>query len=401
MGKGAFGKVNLAIHRLSEKFVALKSINKTFLSEEASKRKVMQEFNILRRTRHKNIVRLYESFETSSHIVFVMEVCGAGDLLTYVRRRRKLKEDVAKNMFKQVIEGLRYCHSKNILHRDIKLDNILLTSEGDIKICDFGVSKLVKPGEIMTEQCGTPAYIAPEVFEGRGYEGYASDIWSAGVVLYAMLYGTVPFKASNMTELQKQITKGTVSLKDEISAEAISLVRGILEKDPAKRLSFDGILRHPWMSDIPEKVSVFTEQEKQKIISEFAYYNLKDGNATGEIVHTDPFTEQMLNSTQNSILRNVSTKSVILAPFNSTRTHIDENYHNRASVQELMIDKKMLKFNAKVKEINRQYEQNNNAELDNGVYHQDSDEEEKKEKVNSIETSFDNREDVDDEDERP
>lgn len=151
MGKGAFGKVNLAIHLLSQKFVALKSINKQFLSEEASKKKVMQEFNILRRTRHRNIVRLYESFETAQHIVFVMEVCGAGDLLTYVRRRRKLKEDVAKHMFKQICEGLKYCHSKCVLHRDIKLDNILLTSKGDIKICDFGVSKLVKHGEIMTE----------------------------------------------------------------------------------------------------------------------------------------------------------------------------------------------------------------------------------------------------------
>lgn len=100
MGKGAFGKVNLAMHRLSEKFVALKSINKQFLNEESSKRKVMQEFNILRRTRHSNIVRLYESFETQQHIVFVMEVCGAGDLLTYVRKRRKLKEDVAKHIFK-------------------------------------------------------------------------------------------------------------------------------------------------------------------------------------------------------------------------------------------------------------------------------------------------------------
>lgn len=137
--------------------------------------------------------------------------------MTYVRRRRKLKEDVAKHLFKQIIEGLKYIHSKSILHRDIKLDNILLTSEGDVKICDFGVSKLVKAGEIMTEQCGTPAYIAPEVFENRGYEGYASDIWSAGVVLYAMLYGTVPFKASNMTELQKQITKCQTTFKDEIS----------------------------------------------------------------------------------------------------------------------------------------------------------------------------------------
>jgi len=94
-------------------------------------------------------------------------------------------------------------HSKGVLHRDIKLDNIL-PSEGDVKICDFGVSKLVhNPNSTQTEQCGTPAYIAPEVFRGKGYKGFQSDIWSAGVVLYAMLYGTVPFKATNMVELQQ------------------------------------------------------------------------------------------------------------------------------------------------------------------------------------------------------
>lgn len=130
-----------------------------------------------------------------------MELCAGGDLLNYVRRRRRLKEDVAKSIFKQIIEGLDYCHSKSILHRDIKLDNILLDSEGEVKICDFGVSKIVKPGEIMNEQCGTPAYIAPEILRDKGYQGFAADIWSVGVVLYAMLYGTVPFKANNMSEL--------------------------------------------------------------------------------------------------------------------------------------------------------------------------------------------------------
>lgn len=104
-------------------------------------------------------------------------------------------------MFKQVIDALAYCHSKSILHRDIKLDNILLAIDGSVKICDFGVGKIVKPGEVMKEQCGTPAYIAPEILEDRGYEGFAVDIWSAGVVLYAMLYGSVPFKANDLAEL--------------------------------------------------------------------------------------------------------------------------------------------------------------------------------------------------------
>ena len=143
IGKGAFGKVNLAIHRLTGKFVALKSIHKTFMNDESSYKKVMQEYNILKRARHQNIVRLYESFETETHIVYVMEVCGGGDLLTFVRRRRKLKEDNAKFIFRQIIQGIQYVHTKGVLHRDIKMDNILLTSEGDVKICDFGVSKII------------------------------------------------------------------------------------------------------------------------------------------------------------------------------------------------------------------------------------------------------------------
>ena len=149
----------------------------------------MQEVMILKQTSHRNIIKLFEYFQTQRHVLIVIELSTGGDLLSYVRKRRQLKEDIAKSLFKQIIEALRYCHSKRILHRDIKLDNILLTLEGDVKICDFGVSKIVRPGEKMTEQCGTPAYIAPEILLDRGYEGFAVDIWSAGVVLFVMLYG--------------------------------------------------------------------------------------------------------------------------------------------------------------------------------------------------------------------
>ena len=207
--------------------VAIKSINKEFLTDETSKKKVMQEYAILKQIRHTSIVRLYETFESSKHILFVIELCSGGDLLNYVRKRRRLKENIAKFVFKQILDGLNYCHSKNILHRDIKLDNILLNSEGEIKIGDFGVSKVVKNGERMTEQCGTPAYIAPEILKDKGYEGFTVDIWSAGgnkylkliiiVVLFAMLYGTVPFKANNMHDLHKLILKAKYSLKDDIS----------------------------------------------------------------------------------------------------------------------------------------------------------------------------------------
>lgn len=161
LGRGAFGKVNLAAHKLSEQLVAIKSINKEFLRsskhnnkeqkvptpanenvEHPEKKKVMQEFAILKQSNHQSVVRLYDTFETNKHICFVMELCAGGDLLTYVRKRRKLTEDVAKYFFKQLIEGLAYLHhSKLIVHRDIKLDNILLDANGKIKIADFGVSR--------------------------------------------------------------------------------------------------------------------------------------------------------------------------------------------------------------------------------------------------------------------
>ena len=129
-------------------------------------------------------------------------------MLSFVRKKKKLTESMAKCIFKDLIDGLNYCHSKGVLHRDIKLDNILLNAAGHIKICDFGVSKLVKEGERMTVHCGTPAYIAPEILRNKGYEGFAVDVWSVGVVLYAMIYGTVPFKANDMKILHKLIMKG-------------------------------------------------------------------------------------------------------------------------------------------------------------------------------------------------
>jgi serine/threonine protein kinase len=136
-----------------------------------------------------------------------------------------------------------YCHGKKIVHRDIKLDNLLLDEHGQVKICDFGVSKLLKdPNEIMTEQCGTPAYIAPEILKDKGYRGFGVDIWSLGVCLYAMLYGTVPFKANNMSELHQLIMKAKYSLKDdkvEVSEDAKSLIRALLEPDPSKRLNIE------------------------------------------------------------------------------------------------------------------------------------------------------------------
>ena len=191
--------------------------------------------------------------------MIVTELCTGGDLLNYVREHKKLNEELAKLALKQLLNGLRHCHSHGILHRDVKLDNVLLNGLGELKVCDFGVSKVVKRGEIMTEQCGTPAYIAPEIIRGKGYEGFAADIWSAGVALYAMLYGTVPFKANSMQDLNKLIIKGRYHLKEDISIEARDLLEKMLQCNPYDRITIPEILKHPWMIDVDDSISLFTE----------------------------------------------------------------------------------------------------------------------------------------------
>jgi len=284
LGRGAFGKVSLTVHRLTQEMVAIKSIDKEFLTDENSRIKVMKEVKILKRIRHKSIIQLYDTFETNKHIIFVMELCSGGDLLNYVRMRRKLTEDYAKTIFKQIMDALHYCHRQNILHRDVKLDNIILDSEGNIKIGDFGVSKIVDPTQKMYDQCGTPAYIAPEILRDRGYRGFGIDVWSSGVVLYAMLYGTVPFRAQNMVELNEMIIKAKYTLKPDISEEARDLLKKILETDPKKRLKIPEILAHPWFNDLETELEMFTEQEKEKIKEEFSYNDIRKNN---KVVETD------------------------------------------------------------------------------------------------------------------
>lgn len=230
---------------------------------------------------------------------------------------------------------------------------------------------MVKAGEKMVEQCGTPAYIAPEILRGRGYEGFAVDVWSAGVVLYAMVYGTVPFRAGSMKELHRMIVKGDYTLKEDVSEEVRDLLGKMLEVDVRKRCTIPKILCHPWFADYDPSISLFTKEEKENIEKEFTYskkpnrnQGLDNGNVT---IESDWFIEQNIDLTHNELTKNITSKSVILAPFNSTITNEEEKKDYEVPESEVK-NKKLVKLNSKVKEIDRQYERNNNCEVDNGVY---------------------------------
>ena len=167
IGKGAFGKVTLGIHKLTGKHVAIKTIEKSYMKDEFSRKKVFREVYILKKIRHANVIRLLEVFESSKHLLIVMEYAGGGDLLQYVKKHKRLGETEARTLFRQVVYGLAHIHSRSVLHRDIKLDNILLDGDSGVKICDFGVSKIIEKNMAIREQCGTPAYIAPEIISDQ------------------------------------------------------------------------------------------------------------------------------------------------------------------------------------------------------------------------------------------
>ena len=148
-----------------------------------------------------------------------MDLCGGGDLLSYIRRRKRLSEDCARHIFKQAVKGLQGCHKNLVMHRDIKLENMLLDEEGTLKICDFGVSKICDTSvetSLITDQCGTPAYMAPEVFRKEHYRGDRADIWSLGICLYIMVFGTVPFASKNIKELGELIKEGKLEFPDTL-----------------------------------------------------------------------------------------------------------------------------------------------------------------------------------------
>ena len=409
LGKGAFGKVNLCLHTLTGRLVAIKSINKEKIKTDRHLQKIKQETAIMEAlSKSKNIVKIFETYETKNHICIVMEYICAGDLLTYIKKRSKLTELVAKFIFKQIILAIKYIHDNNIIHRDIKLDNILLDLDNNIKICDFGVSRKINKGDIMFEQCGTPAYIAPEILLNKGYEGFGVDIWSAGVVLYAMLSGTVPFKGNNLKELHNLIINGKYKEIKGISKDAEDLLKNLLEVDPNERIQIEEILNHPWIIDVD-----FNYWKNQNLFTNAEYVLLAKSNVDYRNIAfkedmIENFDIRNLDTFEENINKNIHTKSIILAPFNTSISESDiddkeyETENNYIIINKSKNKKKKkvtldmnnpdlkilngaIKFVAKVKDINRNYELNNNQEIDNGVVITPNDSEDKdKDKKNEL-----------------
>lgn len=251
LGSGNSGKVWLATHKLTLRNVAIKVLDTAYLADKCHYAKAMNEIAILKTIENEHIIRLLEVFEDAKNqLNLVFEYAPGGDLLQLLHNKGKLPENEAKVMFRDILEGLLYLHRNHVIHRDLKLDNILLGTNS-VKICDFGISRRVEPMEVVRDKSGTPAFLAPEVIAGAGYDGYGSDVWALGVCLYAMVVGMVPFRGYTVKDLQKSILKGAYTLPDFLSPDVADLISGLLQPLPSQRMSLDFIAEHPWVVSCP------------------------------------------------------------------------------------------------------------------------------------------------------
>ena len=243
LGEGSYGKVYLGRSVLTSKPVAIKCYEKSRISSEASFKRISQEIEIIQELNHPYIVKLYEIFENNKFIFSVLEYVDNCDLLTHLKSHGTFTEVEFLPLFRQLVEALEYVHSKGVLHRDIKLDNILLTKDGQAKICDFGVSCRMPTEDMVYEHIGTPAYLAPEIIRKQGYSGFKADIWSLGVTTLIALTGHVPFKGESIDELNHMILNNEVNFGDncKISEQMKTVLKGMLIKNPSERYNFDQI----------------------------------------------------------------------------------------------------------------------------------------------------------------
>ncbi|GMJ01638.1 SNF1-RELATED PROTEIN KINASE 3.8, CBL-INTERACTING PROTEIN KINASE 10, SOS3-interacting protein 1 [Hibiscus trionum] len=248
LGQGTFAKVHRARNLETGMSVAIKIVDKERVLKVGMMDQIKREISIMRLVRHPNVVELYEVMATKTKIYIVMEYAKGGELFNKVVKG-KLKEDAARRYFQQLISAVDFCHSRGVCHRDLKPENLLLDEHGNLKVTDFGLSALAETKHedgLLHTTCGTPAYVAPEVINRRGYDGCKTDIWFCGVILYVLLAGYLPFQDSNLMEMYRKIGKGEFKFPNWFAPEVRRLLLKILDPNPSTRISIEKIKEHPW-----------------------------------------------------------------------------------------------------------------------------------------------------------
>ncbi|CAL1592923.1 unnamed protein product [Knipowitschia caucasica] len=252
LGVGTFGKVKIGEHQLTGHKVAVKILNRQKIRSLDVVDKIKREIQNLKLFRHPHIIKLYQVISTPTDFFMVMEYVSGGELFDYICKHGRVEDTEARRLFQQIISAVDYCHRHMVVHRDLKPENVLLDANKNAKIADFGLSNMMSDGEFLRTSCGSPNYAAPEVISGRLYAGPEVDIWSCGVILYALLCGTLPFDDDHVPTLFKKIRGGVFYMPEYLTRTVASLLMLMLQVDPLKRATIKDIREHEWFKqDLP------------------------------------------------------------------------------------------------------------------------------------------------------
>ncbi|VIO86020.1 conserved hypothetical protein [Brugia malayi] len=264
LGSGTYGKVSLAYDHKTEREVAVKLIKKSAIENKQDLVRIRREIRIMSALNHPNIIQIFEVFENRDKIILVMEYASGGELYDYVSTFGSLPEPEARRIFRQITSAILYCHKHKVAHRDLKLENILLDADNNAKIADFGLSNYFSDKTLLNTFCGSPLYASPEIINGTPYRGPEVDCWSLGILLYTLVYGSMPFDGRDFNRMVRQIKRGAYFEPDTPSTASM-LIRNMLRVNPERRADIDEIASHWWLN-LDENMPVIQELPENQII---------------------------------------------------------------------------------------------------------------------------------------
>ena len=350
IGKGTFSVVKLGINKITKEKVAIKILKKKKMQKSKDKSRLEREISILKRLNHINVIKIYKITEELENYYIVMEYCENGELFNYIVAHQRLSEEETSYFFYQLINGLDYIHHKNIVHRDLKPENLLLSKDNILKIVDFGLSNYYYlDGKLLSTPCGSPCYASPEMVCGNKYNGFRIDIWSCGIIIFAMICGYLPFEDPDNEILFKKIMKCEVDYPDYLSDDVLDIMNKIIVVDPNKRYNIEQIKKHPFYLKGKKE---FEKKHKDLIDKVEFIYNNNNNNIDdyNNEIEDDVIFNNNINNNNNVInIQKSKSSNLLKKEINDLNNNNNENkndiYLNKIKkrLQKFKLDKNIIK----------------------------------------------------------